>query len=792
MAEDSKLEAYIKSKLDAVENYVSFNAEYVDNLCFRKIVNNMYKEILTGKNFYSRIIGDNLIEIREIIGGQFDVSKIYLEAARQVWTDVENRNTAKNQLADCIRQNSASTKKESSQKTSINSAGDDTVEEEIGPFDKRLYRTFWKTDNDKKEVIPFSTKYRESATNGFIISEEVFRNSMPKDVDNGVANIMAARNKLMNDTMNKGVPALQNTYALTKLYGSQGGARLVNKKNERRWYEVDQGFSGAGFDVLSFSKNPTTSSIISWGGGDPYGRTPYHFSDFVYSKYWNKVENNRLITLRRYAAPILDNLKFPGMDGITDIGTAGNDSKDGAVDGGSSKKLIFPPMAQAITYFGEGTNNSLKDILKFSTGMKWGDVKSEVWTVTAESTPDNESGPAGVPLFSSVKSISRMLSVAGGKFDPELIANKGALPPDPYKDGPYENRIMGPVNRIDSVKRREAGLDFKMDGLKLVFEYVDRPIGGVNPKAVILDILSNFLIIGSASAVFFGGQHRFMANPAKYPFPGGQQGIEAWYSGKPLEWGKSTINDFVGQVTDPKGLGGGIKDFFNQLLGKTGEGGLSGIFGAVKGLFTEGNIGSNIIKDQLASKSAGQVPYLSGLKALLTGEPVGEWHVTIGNPFNPIAMIGNLICTGIEVEFGEELGLDDFPTEIKITVNLEHGMARDRDAIQSIFNRGMGRIYDLPDSFQSSADSGTTVDNYTKNQTGEIAGVRGWFAGPSTTGGKSGKPAIKNLAVSGATSVWSAIPFRAVSPNESLTTNEENISRSIYRSADWVALKSLK
>ena len=82
------------------------------------------------------------------------------------------------------------------------------------------------------------------------------------------------------------------------------------------------------------------------------------------------------------------------------------------------------------------------------------------------------------------------------------------------------------------------------------------------------------------------------------------------------------------------------------------------------------------------------IPYIQGMRALLTGEPVGEWHLTIGNPMNPIAMIGNLICNNLEIEIDETAGLgpDDFPLGWSITVTLEHGMARDRDAIESMFN----------------------------------------------------------------------------------------------------------
>jgi hypothetical protein len=483
------------------------------------------------------------------------------------------------------------------------------------------------------------------------------------------------------------------------------------------------------------------------------------------------------------------------MDGLQDFGTAGNNSDEkaansqnanpGTQDQGGGKKVSFPPMATAVTYFGEETGNSLSTILKMSAGLKWGDVEAKVFEVQSQANPDMEAGPAG--LFGGLTKFAKMLNIATGSFDQQAILNKGNLPPDPYSGGPYENRVIGPVNRIDSVKKREAGLKFE-NKISLVFEYVARPIGGINTKAVLLDILSNFLVIGSASAMFWGGQHRFMANPQQYPFMGGDKGIQQWYRGQPLQWAQSSIDTFADKITDATGeLADLAKGVWNAILGK----------GSLKSLITGDSLAGNIIRAKSAEKSEGQIPYLTGLKALLIGEPVGEWHVTIGNPLNPIAMIGNLICDSIELELGEELGPDDFPLEIKITVNLDHGMARDRDAIQSIFNRGMGRIYDLPDNFAGSADYETRVDKYTGNQS--MTGSQPSFAGGTfiadsgTTGGKFGKPAIKQNTLSGAVSVWNRDKFSAVSANQDLNfTGNKVLNRSAYRAADWISLKSLK
>ena len=161
-------------------------------------------------------------------------------------------------------------------------------------------------------------------------------------------------------------------------------------------------------------------------------------------------------------------------------------------------------------------------------------------------------------------------------------------------------------------------------------------------------------------------------------------------------------------------------------------------------------------------------------------------------------MIGNLVCDSVEVEFGNELGPDDFPTEIRVIVKLEHGMARDRDAIQSIFNKGMGRIYELPDSMKGSAEMETHIDN----KTGENVPATGRnpiyykvpIADSTTVGGKFGTGKTVENSMQGSVSVWNRSSFKAVSPNvdQIIRTKENPLFRSSFHKVDWVALKSLK
>jgi len=768
---------------ESIRDKGRFEYYYLSIECFRGKVNEIYKEIL--KEQYNDCCPERVSNVSEDDYRVYGALVVYNQRLAE----------AQEELKRCLEQLKSSGAPE--RDVDLGNLTVDTPDPTtpiISPFDRRLDRLVI-DQNNAYPMVPISTAYAQSGTIGYTVSESYIRNSNAQKQDELVKKLGEDINRMQNDDYYVGVPSLMNNYAYVKLYGSKGGRYLINQKNQRKWYEVDQTVGEQ--TLLNISQNPTTSSIISWGNGDYYGRTPYNFTDFVFCKHWKKVQNNRMITLRRYPAPIVDNLKFPGMDGTQSSGTATEQGKESTAsdDGGSSKKIMFPPMATAVTYFGEETDNRLSDILKFTTGFPWKEVEADVFKVTPTETPDSDKGPAG--LWPGLSKIAKSLNVMTGDWNPDAVMNKGMLPPDPYQDGPYENRIIGPVNRITKVKAREAGIKFEMSGIELKFDYVARPIGGVNTKAVLLDILSNFLVIGSTSAVFWGGQHRFMGNPQTYPFIGGDKGMQQWYAGKPLAWGKSTIEEFVGKgAIAGSGLIDSAKAFFNGLLGsKPGCG--TDLYAGIENMFTASKVPGNLVKQFAAEKSNGQIPYLTGLKALLIGEPVGEWHITVGNPLNPIAMIGNLICESVQVEFGNELGPDDFPLEMRVTVKLDHGMARDRDAIQSIFNRGMGRIYDLPDTFRGSAETETKLDKNSGNapSTGRNpVYYKVPIANSGTVGGTFGTSKVVENSLQGSVSVWNRMKFTAMSPNSDqiLRTKDNPLFRSSYRAVDWVALKSLK
>ena len=591
-----------------------------------------------------------------------------------------------------------------------------------------------------------------------------------------------------------GVASLMNCYSITKLIGGLDTPEMVENtgvrvrenfmydvRDQRRFYglsvgkriltngdetsqaeaakaqqQAEQEFQ----NVLEVS-NPTLRNIIHWSNQDLWGRTPYSYQDFVFSKWYGLIPNNRLLTLRRYHAPVSDNIQFDGMaipDGETTYETTS----------------AFSPRCTVVTYIGEDTGNKFSELLKFSSGLGWKDAESKIWNVDGEEGDDPQGkidqmfegggyGAAdcgglvgkflglGNTFTSKFLSFTKMtglmtgsinVGLSQGAFDNLSKANK-----DPYADDTFENRIQGPINRIQTVKRRTEGITFEQS-FNVKCTYVAKSIGGINPKAAMLDILANCMEMVSADAVFWGGGHRFNIQPKLYPYHDGgfrDSFMKKLFDGK--IFGNGGAIDAV--LSGIKKLGsGGTGDFWSNITSslETLWGNLSGAVGSIVGsltgsLFGEGtgnalstffsglsnnekakadgakfmgNLGKNLNKmwkNKVMEQTA--VPSIKGMASLLIGEPVGEWHLTVGNPLNPIMVVGNLICEKMDVSFSDELGPDDFPEEMTVTYTLQHGMPRDKSAIQSMFNRGMGKIYDLPDYIKSSSDFETMVDHYT-------------------------------------------------------------------------------
>ena len=448
-----------------------------------------------------------------------------------------------------------------------------------------------------------------------------------------------------------------NQYALFNYRGLYGGL-LGNVSDSYFDSEFGQGRGRlVGGDN---ARNLSISKIIDFYN-TYYPKISYDPSNFLYAKYYKKIPPNHLITLRRFPLPVNDNI----FDLFATPGTKDPETKalPDAVDVNQVAGVT------AITYLGETAGNPIDQLLSFTFGLKWKEVNSEMESISTgdkgyTSQPFyNKIGPLGRATADSLKGID-----AGTKFRREISPNGDPL------GQTYANFVLGPINVIDQTTSRDRGLKFDQD-MKLIFEYELRSLNYVNPKIAMIDVISNMLTMTTNNAQFFGGGQRYY----------GSQGFVASQFGDINKLRQGDFSGYIGSVVNDVSTG------FKGLFGNASGGFDPASLGS--GLLTAGKTLLGNILGGFLSSEVGAVEGVQASKALISGEPTGNWHVTIGNPLNPILVMGNMYCDNAVMTLGKGLGFDDFPMEAKFEISVKHGKPRDKGDIENMFNAGRGRIY---------------------------------------------------------------------------------------------------
>ena len=440
--------------------------------------------------------------------------------------------------------------------------------------------------------------------------------------------------------------------------------------------------SNAYIQYLQDKQNPTYKNIIKWYATnimDEHGLAKYRMQDFIYLKYYNQIPNNYMVTLRRYTCPCEDHMFGLDMSATSVNNLNGYDESHFNI-------------ATAVTYMGEKTGNKLSDILKFEYGANYEDKEAKVEMLANSdgglaaqmkekfgvseqfmngTTKKSDQG-AGAMVKQAVK--FSLLTGAKGKTVNVAMSDMHRFEGDEFARL-YGENVYGDVNVINKTKVRSRGLTYS-GNFTLNFEYSLKSLKCVNPRVAMMDILTNFLLLTGNYGAFWGGETRFY----------GQRSIAPQF-GDPEELRKGNFKGyFESLITDVKAgfenigtLNGGDGGFWDGLKNLAG--------GALQGLL------GNLFGGEVGVAGTSQAP-----AALLSGKPTGYWHVTVGNPLDPIAMMGNMAVTKTTVQFNDVLGYDDFPTEVKFTVDLEHCMPRDNAAIENMFNGAKGRIYAFTDT----------------------------------------------------------------------------------------------
>jgi hypothetical protein len=430
------------------------------------------------------------------------------------------------------------------------------------------------------------------------------------------------------------------------------------------------------------SESPSASKIIEWSSKwdgktvSPLGGTPYQANDFLWCKHYGKIPNNKLITLRRYPIPVEDNLQI---------------NKD---------NMPLVPIAQAVTWWGGDTGNTLDNILGMNFGLNWNMNASAITQDVNgnEIKLDSLLDAIGLKVSSSpnlqaalklIFTDSTTNPYAMNGFDKEI---QDWVKSSYGENGQYWNRVLGPVNVINQTAVRTQGYTF-VHNVKLTFEYSLWSYNNINPKVAMLDLISNFMSLTYNSAEFWGGAARYFQQTGaiipglptmsfeKGDYIKGIQEVIAYI----MAMSSGKLADAADAIkTIGKGLSGDIsKDTLNEIASRVEK--------------------SNVVKNFAGSRVAELMQKPLTMRSFLDGRAVGEWHITVGNPMNPIAVIGNLCLQNTNISFSDDVGLDDFPNSIKFEVTLEPGRPRAKQDIESMFNLGGGNLSWTPLPQPSSA-----------------------------------------------------------------------------------------
>lgn len=253
------------------------------------------------------------------------------------------------------------------------------------------------------------------------------------------------------------------------------------------------------------------------------------------------------------------------------------------------------------------------------------------------------------------------------------------------------------VLRISKMRETESQ-SLKTDlNFKLETCYEQKYINGIDPGSAFLDIIGNLLKMGTSDQRFIISSGEFVTRFLK----------NVNNAGNAQAWLDLTI-DLVKKFID------GIGAFFNQMKSNGLSSDLSpdereeqqnqspsDLTGATTSTMNSFSstlsgiqgMGKGLIKTILIGTVSKYRWPLRGSISLMTGLSTTPWHLTIGNPYSPIVNIANIVVRDVKLNFSNDLGFNDLPIRIDVSISAELGRPLGKQEIEKIFNNGYKRVY---------------------------------------------------------------------------------------------------
>lgn len=470
--------------------------------------------------------------------------------------------------------------------------------------------------------------------------------------------------------------------------------------------------------VMKQRADCSVKTLVKLSSEGKLGRAIYNYSDFMFCKYLGRMPNNYMITLRRFPSPAGDYINFA--------------SEDPSVEKGSQNH--FPDIGRLVTWIGT-PGNDMSSILKYSVNLPYEEMSAEVQEARGTDQGGGllggfmkmTSGGGAAAAFkgqnnSALGFMSSSLGWAGGRIGGKAggaIGKLGGLAGTAPGDDSWmyhhdRQKPWGPVDSIAKTSIRSSpdkgGINFEQS-IKLQFDYEMRSYDGINCKAAFLDLIGHILTVCFTNARYWGGAVHGSGASQSNVFAN----LPIFNMKDPLSW---------------SGIADAGLDSIKQIGASLNNGKPITSFGDVLGALK--NLGNAAALTGVGGilNAIGR-PQKQGLNSLLNFAPTGVWHLTVGNPRHPIMSMGNMKLDSCEIQHIGPLGLDDFPTGLRVSITLSHAQPRDNLKIEQMYMMGDNRIYQpLGDRamsiYNDLADVNKNRSNTTPNQNAtEVADNKG-------------------------------------------------------------------
>lgn len=273
------------------------------------------------------------------------------------------------------------------------------------------------------------------------------------------------------------------------------------------------------------------------------------------------------------------------------------------------------------------------------------------------------------------------------------------------EDSPWDwdDIPIGDPNVLQEGPYRDAAGQNLQSKFTFSFEtmYEQKLIGDVDPGAAMIDIIDNLLKMGTSNMKYWlNGQSGIMKAAKAAANTGDANDLGAWWR---------LINEVLTHL-------------WSAIAG-TIKGAISGVTNAIQSGnlldYTQDKLAA-LAKSILTATIARYRWELKGSIELMTGrDSTTPWYLTIGNPYSPWLATNHIVVTDVEIDTSTEVGFNDMPLWIKVTVNCGQSRNLGRNEIIRMFNNSFLRQYSKASAAELKVINAQDKDLQTSNKPSE-------------------------------------------------------------------------